>query len=144
MPLCWVDLNDLLGSLQMVRFLDGLLKMTYDLWQPSLSGLGMSQCYGTGTPLNVVTLQMNTCRLLFSCCSTPANSSPRKSGFASSLSLDTRQVRVCMQPGPINSADNKLFGPDARQQNSQNVEAFGLTWSDDFALLQDMLCSGLL
>ncbi|DBA75805.1 TPA: hypothetical protein ACH3X1_010211 [Trebouxia sp. C0004] len=42
----------------MVRFLDavkniiallsvGLLKMTYDLWQPSLSGLGMSQCYGT-------------------------------------------------------------------------------------------------
>ncbi|DBA95650.1 hypothetical protein WJX82_007031 [Trebouxia sp. C0006] len=32
----------------MVRFLDGLLKMTYDLWQPSLSGLGMSQCYGTG------------------------------------------------------------------------------------------------
>ena len=34
--------------LQMVRFLDGLLKMTYDLWQPSLSGLGMAQCYGTG------------------------------------------------------------------------------------------------
>ncbi len=41
----------------MVRFLDGLLKMTYDLWQPSLSGLGMSQCYGTGTLFNVVTLQ---------------------------------------------------------------------------------------
>ena len=32
----------------MVRFLDGLLKMTYDLWQPSLSGLNMAQCYGTG------------------------------------------------------------------------------------------------
>ena len=32
----------------MVSFLDGLLKMTYDLWQPSLSGLNMSQCYGTG------------------------------------------------------------------------------------------------
>lgn len=32
----------------MVRFLDGLLKMTYDLWQLSLSGLNMAQCYGTG------------------------------------------------------------------------------------------------
>ncbi len=52
-------LSDLLGWLQMVRFLDGLLKMTYDLWQPSLSGLGMSQCYGTGTPFNVVTLQLH-------------------------------------------------------------------------------------
>lgn len=42
--------TDAISVMQMVRFLDGLLKMTYDLWQPSLSGLGMSQCYGTGKP----------------------------------------------------------------------------------------------
>ena len=39
---------DMLMMLQMVRLLDGMLKITYDLWQPSLSGLDMAQCYGTG------------------------------------------------------------------------------------------------
>ena len=44
-----------------------------------------AQCYGTGTLLDVVAVHMDTCRLLFSCCFTPANSSPYKSGFACSL-----------------------------------------------------------
>lgn len=39
--------------MQMVRFLDGMLKITYDLWQPSLSGLDMAQCYGTGQALQL-------------------------------------------------------------------------------------------
>ena len=43
------------ADLQMVRFLDGLLKITYDLWQPSLSGLDMAQCYGTGLSCTYIT-----------------------------------------------------------------------------------------
>lgn len=45
------------ADLQMVRFLDGLLKITYDLWQPSLSGLDMAQCYGTGLSCRYMTTQ---------------------------------------------------------------------------------------
>ncbi len=45
-------------------------------------------------------------------------------------------------PGRISSADSKDFCPVA-EQSEQNV-SFVLTWTEDVALLQDMLCSGLL
>jgi len=122
-------LSNVLGWLQMVRFLDGLLKMTYDLWQPSLSGLGMSQCYGTGTLSIVVKPQLHI-RKHFPL--------PQTNNFL------TAQIRLAMQLGPRHSIDSKVFCPIAEQQSSQNEVASVVTWADDFALLQDMLCSGLL